>query len=107
MEAENVYSSLSFQITDDSDDGKKKFTFDFSYWSCSESDTNYASQEKVVPARLCTYLMMAQVFSDLGVEVVRATYDGYNSCVFAYGQTGSGKSYTMSGYGVGPLRRHG
>lgn len=42
-----------------------------------------------------------KVFGDLGTEVVRATYDGYNSCVFAYGQTGAGKSYTMSGYGVG------
>ena len=43
-----------------------------------------------------------QVFDDLGVEVVKATFDGYNSCVFAYGQTGAGKSYTMSGYGVRP-----
>lgn len=44
--------------------------------------------------------LIKQVFGDLGTEVVRATYDGYNSCVFAYGQTGAGKSYTMSGYGV-------
>ena len=38
-----------------------------------------------------------QVFRDLGQDVVKNAFDGYNVCVFAYGQTGSGKTYTMMG----------
>lgn len=38
-----------------------------------------------------------QVFKDLGSDVLKAAFEGYNACVFAYGQTGSGKSYTMMG----------
>lgn len=40
---------------------------------------------------------LLQVFKDLGSDVLRAAFEGYNACVFAYGQTGSGKSYTMMG----------
>ncbi len=79
------------QVADDSDDARKKFSFDYSYWSFDERDSHFASQERV--------------FQDLGAEVVKATFEGYNSCVFAYGQTGSGKSYTMSGYGVSERAR--
>lgn len=39
----------------------------------------------------------SQVFKDLGSDVLKAAFEGYNACVFAYGQTGSGKSYTMMG----------
>lgn len=42
-----------------------------------------------------------QVFRDLGLDVLKAAFEGYNACVFAYGQTGSGKSYTMMGVPVG------
>lgn len=42
-----------------------------------------------------------QVFKDLGLDVLKAAFEGYNACVFAYGQTGSGKSYTMMGVPVG------
>ena len=38
-----------------------------------------------------------RVFTDLGQDVVKNAFDGYNVCVFAYGQTGSGKTYTMMG----------
>lgn len=41
-----------------------------------------------------------QVFRDLGSDVLKAAFEGYNACVFAYGQTGSGKSYTMMGLPV-------
>ncbi|XP_030628168.1 uncharacterized protein kif16bb [Chanos chanos] len=61
----------------------KTFTFDFSYDSSDAKSPCFASQEKV--------------FTDLGFEVLRAAYEGYNACVCAYGQTGSGKSYTMMG----------
>ena len=59
------------------------FTFDHAYWSHNPGDVNFTTQE--------------QVFMDLGQDVVKNAFDGYNVCVFAYGQTGSGKTYTMMG----------
>ncbi|XP_072265698.1 kinesin-like protein KIF16B isoform X2 [Pyxicephalus adspersus] len=61
----------------------KTFTYDFSYFSADSKNANYVSQE--------------WVFKDLGSEVLKSAFEGYNACVFAYGQTGSGKSYTMMG----------
>jgi len=61
----------------------KEFTFDHSYWSCNENDTNFASQ--------------SLIFEHLGKDIVSDAIEGYNSCIFAYGQTGSGKTYTMMG----------
>ncbi|XP_052769649.1 kinesin-related protein 1-like isoform X1 [Mya arenaria] len=40
----------------------------------------------------------AQVFNDLGAQVLHNAFGGFNACVFAYGQTGSGKTHTMMGY---------
>ncbi|CAG5127064.1 unnamed protein product, partial [Candidula unifasciata] len=62
----------------------REFTFDHSFWSLDEDDSNFASQEKV--------------FAALGEDVVSSAFDGYNVCIFAYGQTGSGKTHTMMGY---------
>ncbi|XP_070711857.1 kinesin-like protein KIF16B [Pempheris klunzingeri] len=64
-------------------DRTKTFTYDFSYDSMDCKSSTFVSQEKV--------------FKDLGSDVLRAAFEGYNACVFAYGQTGSGKSYTMMG----------
>ncbi|XP_068451762.1 kinesin-like protein KIF16B isoform X2 [Clinocottus analis] len=64
-------------------DRTKTFTYDFSYDSTDCKSSSFVSQEKV--------------FKDLGSDVLRAAFEGYNACVFAYGQTGSGKSYTMMG----------
>lgn len=61
----------------------KTFTYDFSYDSMDCKSCAFVSQEKV--------------FKDLGLDVLKAAFEGYNACVFAYGQTGSGKSYTMMG----------
>ncbi|KAG2467014.1 KI16B protein, partial [Polypterus senegalus] len=61
----------------------KTFTYDFSYDSTDCKHSSYVSQEKV--------------FNDLGTDVLKSAFEGYNACVFAYGQTGSGKSYTMMG----------
>uniref|UniRef100_A0A131XYU4 Putative kinesin-like protein n=1 Tax=Ixodes ricinus TaxID=34613 RepID=A0A131XYU4_IXORI len=61
----------------------KEFTFDYSYWSVSQKDPHFVTQE--------------QVFQDLGQEVVDNAFEGYNACIFAYGQTGSGKTFTMMG----------
>uniref|UniRef100_A0A8C7RBP3 Kinesin family member 16Ba n=1 Tax=Oncorhynchus mykiss TaxID=8022 RepID=A0A8C7RBP3_ONCMY len=62
---------------------KKTFTYDFSYDSADSNSNTFVSQEKV--------------FKDLGSDVLKAAFQGYNACIFAYGQTGSGKSYTMMG----------
>ena len=59
------------------------FTFDHAYWSHDPGDRSFVPQD--------------QVFMDLGQDVVKNAFDGYNVCVFAYGQTGSGKTYTMMG----------
>uniref|UniRef100_A0A0P4WG05 Kinesin motor domain-containing protein n=1 Tax=Scylla olivacea TaxID=85551 RepID=A0A0P4WG05_SCYOL len=61
----------------------KEFTFDYSYWSHTESDHHFAPQVKI--------------YDDLGTDVVSNALQGYNACVFAYGQTGSGKTFTMMG----------
>ncbi|KAK2749465.1 Kinesin [Myotisia sp. PD_48] len=61
----------------------KKFTFDNSFWSHSEEDAHYATQE--------------DVYNCLGEEFLDHNFEGYHTCIFAYGQTGSGKSYTMMG----------
>ncbi|XP_023281565.1 uncharacterized protein LOC111669483 [Seriola lalandi dorsalis] len=61
----------------------KTFSFDFSYDSTDRGSPIFASQERI--------------FHDLGSDVLKAAFDGFNACMFAYGQTGSGKSYTMMG----------
>lgn len=61
----------------------KTFTYDFSYFSADAKSPSYASQE--------------MVFNNLGTDVLKSAFEGYNACIFAYGQTGSGKSYTMMG----------
>nr|XP_033792527.1 kinesin-like protein KIF16B isoform X3 [Geotrypetes seraphini] len=61
----------------------KTFTYDYSYFSADSKSPNSVSQE--------------MVFKDLGTDVLKAAFEGYNACIFAYGQTGSGKSYTMMG----------
>uniref|UniRef100_A0A671SD13 Kinesin-like protein KIF16B n=1 Tax=Sinocyclocheilus anshuiensis TaxID=1608454 RepID=A0A671SD13_9TELE len=64
----------------------KTFTYDFSYDSSDCKNASFVSQEKV--------------FKDLGTDVLKAAFEGYNACIFAYGQTGSGKSHTMMGIPV-------
>ena len=59
------------------------FAFDHAYWSHDPGDAHFVTQ--------------SQVFTDLGQDVVKNAFDGYNVCVFAYGQTGSGKTHTMMG----------
>ncbi|KAM6081225.1 kinesin-like protein KIF16B isoform 2-T2 [Chlamydotis macqueenii] len=61
----------------------KTFTYDFSYFSAESKSPSFVCQE--------------MVFKDLGTDVLKSAFEGYNACVFAYGQTGSGKSYTMMG----------
>ncbi|KAF7661214.1 hypothetical protein LDENG_00266800 [Lucifuga dentata] len=65
-------------------DKGKTFSYDFSYDSANRGSPTFASQETI--------------FQDLGSDVLKAAFEGFNACVFAYGQTGSGKSYTMMGH---------
>ncbi|KAL5283822.1 KIF16B family protein [Megaselia abdita] len=70
-------------IRDNGRENYHDYTFDYSYWSFDDKDSNFATQE--------------QVYTDLGTDVVDCAFEGYNACVFAYGQTGSGKTFTMMG----------
>merc|ERR1719443_2524027 len=63
----------------------KTFTYDFSYWSFSENDPNFANQDAV--------------FADIGTVILENALKGFNGCLFAYGQTGAGKSYSVMGFG--------
>uniref|UniRef100_A0A8C5I129 Kinesin motor domain-containing protein n=1 Tax=Gouania willdenowi TaxID=441366 RepID=A0A8C5I129_GOUWI len=44
--------------------------------------------------------LLIQIFEDIGHDVLKAAFEGFNVCIFAYGQSGSGKSYTMMGHKV-------
>ncbi|XP_077438024.1 uncharacterized protein kif16bb isoform X2 [Vanacampus margaritifer] len=82
LEGNTIYLCKPSSIRGD-DKNTKIFTYDFSYDSSYKSPS-FASQEKI--------------FNDLGYDVLKAAFEGFNACVFAYGQTGSGKSYTMMGH---------
>ncbi|XP_040035341.2 uncharacterized protein kif16bb [Gasterosteus aculeatus] len=69
---------------DQQKDQDKTFIYDFSYDSTDPEGPTFISQERI--------------FQDLGSGVMKAAFEGFNSCVFAYGQTGTGKSYTMMGH---------
>jgi kinesin family protein 1/kinesin family protein 13 len=64
-------------------EGRKTFNYDHSYWSHSESDAHFATQETL--------------YNDIGKGVLTNCWEGYNATLFAYGQTGSGKSFSMLG----------
>ncbi|XP_057704187.1 uncharacterized protein kif16bb [Corythoichthys intestinalis] len=81
FEGNNVYLYKPLSVRGDKN--TKIFTYDFLYDS-DERSPSFASQEKI--------------FNDLGQDVLKAAFEGFNTCVFAYGQTGSGKSYTMMGH---------
>ncbi|TDH01119.1 hypothetical protein EPR50_G00176740 [Perca flavescens] len=65
-------------------DRRKTFCYDFSYDSTDRGRPTFISQERI--------------YHDLGSDVLKSAFEGFNACVFAYGQTGSGKSYTMMGH---------
>ncbi|KAB7504192.1 Kinesin-like protein [Armadillidium nasatum] len=71
------------KLPPNSKDAAKNFNFDFSYWSHSPHDEAFATQ--------------ADVYNDIGDEMLEHAFEGYNVCIFAYGQTGAGKSFTMMG----------
>ena len=56
--------------------------------------TQYSEKQ---PDVAMNFPFSSQVFKDLGTDVLKAAFEGYNACIFAYGQTGSGKTYSMMG----------
>ncbi|XP_076880358.1 kinesin-like protein KIF14 isoform X2 [Brachyhypopomus gauderio] len=64
------------------------FSFDLSFNSVEETDTNFAGQQ--------------MIYQKLAKPLLERAFEGFNTCLFAYGQTGSGKSYTMMGFGDEP-----
>lgn len=65
-----------------------KFAFDYSYWSFGEQSRDGS------PTKLAT---QDSVFEDLGKNILKDAFEGFNSSLFAYGQTGAGKSFSMIG----------
>ena len=63
---------------------QRQFTFDHVFDSFTDD-----------PARLAT---QRTVWEAVGMPLLEAAWEGYNSTVFAYGQTGSGKSHSMVGF---------
>jgi len=85
-------------ITDPNTGVKKKFTFDYSYWSHDGFVTDPETKMFVKDQPNSKYASQVLVFNDLGIEVLDNAFDGFHTCLFAYGQTGSGKSYSIFGY---------
>ncbi|XP_078086771.1 kinesin-like protein KIF28 [Mustelus asterias] len=76
----------------------KSFTFDLAYWSHSAFIKN--EEGILIPdGPTSRYADQRRVFDDLGQEMLKNAWKGYNATLLAYGQTGSGKSYSMIGYG--------
>jgi len=59
------------------------FTFDYIFDTFDPARPQYADQKTV--------------FAELGIDVLRQAWEGYNACLFAYGQTGAGKSWSITG----------
>ena len=68
------------------DGSEKDFLFDRCYWSHDNSAGH-------------TIFTNADLFEDVGNELLSNAYNGFNATIFAYGQTGSGKSYSIEGAG--------
>lgn len=61
----------------------REFTFDYSFWSHNPKDSHFVTQQ--------------DVYSLIGTEMLKNSFEGYNTCLLAYGQTGAGKSFSMMG----------
>lgn len=72
---------------------EKTFAFDHSYWSFDGyriEPNGYLSPEKG-----SKYCDQKRMYDDLGSEIVKNAFDGFNACILAYGQTGSGYLFLL------------
>ena len=76
-------SNQSIALVEPTSKETTTFTFDYIFDTFDPSHPQYANQDTV--------------FADLGIDILRQAWDGYNACLFAYGQTGSGKSWSITG----------
>lgn len=76
---------------------RRPFTFDYSFWSHDEFEER--DDGMLVPTS-DKYADQVLVYDQIGKDVLKNAFLGYNVCLFAYGQTGAGKSYSMVGYEV-------
>ncbi|KAL4226051.1 hypothetical protein ACF0H5_014039 [Mactra antiquata] len=76
-------------------DTSRQFTYDYSYWS---HDGYTCAKDGYMKPTGDTYADQKRVFEDLGTDLIKSAWSGYNCTLFAYGQTGSGKTYSMMGY---------
>ena len=84
-------------LTDPVSGKDKPYTFDYSFWSHDNFDTQ--EDGYMTPTEGGNYADQQIVYEALGKEVLDNAWLGFHCCLFAYGQTGSGKSYSMVGYG--------
>lgn len=72
-------------ITNPEDGDTKTFGFDHCFWSFNKTTDNvpFANQK--------------DVYTTIGVPIIKNAEKGYNCCVLMYGQTGSGKTHTIMG----------
>lgn len=73
----------------DSTASEKSFAFDHSYWSFDGFKTEPSGY--LSPSKGSNYIDQKRIYSDLGSQIVKNAFDGFNATLFAYGQTGSGK----------------
>ncbi|KAL8440063.1 hypothetical protein Efla_004047 [Eimeria flavescens] len=90
-------NSTTIDSFEDSKDGQKTFSFDYSYWSHDGFEVDETGYFRPITAQ---YADQQRLYNEIGKDVLNNAYDGYNACLFAYGQTGAGKSYSMVGYGA-------
>lgn len=74
--------------------GEKAFAFDYSYWSFDGYQIE--SNGYFSPTKESNYCDQKRIYDDLGADLLKNAFDGYNACILAYGQTGSGKQRKSS-----------
>lgn len=72
-------------IIDPNTGTKKKFYFDYSYWSHDRFTEDEETGMFVKDGPDSPYASQVQVFTDLGLGILDNAWKGYHTCLFAYG----------------------
>ena len=65
----------------------EEFKYTKTFWSIPEEQQPHAFAP----------VTQEDVFNEVGAQIIKYAFAGFNNCVFAYGQTGSGKTHSMMG----------